>query len=106
MSAATDALLAYGFVPDGKGLVKTNPATGQQRTRYETVEGGFHRFEREDGGWRQYPYTIHPDWEGVGGLAFDEKQARGQLSAKVKPECFEWVYPAAFVEGTYGAAEG
>ena len=103
MSKATDAFKNYGFVPDSEGLVRVNPLTGAPRTRYvAVVGGGFHRYEREDGAWRQYPYSIHADWEGVGGLAFDAKQGASDANAKVKPECFEWVYPEAFIVAEYG----
>ena len=96
-------LETYGFVQTKDGWIKSGP-DGRERTKYEATEGGFLRFEREDGVWRQYPYTIHPDWEGVGGLAFDVKQAAmSGIGGKVKPECFEWVYPPSEIERTYGA---
>lgn len=102
ISTATDALIAYGFQSTDEGLVKLGPS-GQKRTRYVAVDGGFNRFEWEDGTWRQYPYTIHPDWEGVGGLAFDVKQGALYAGSRVKAECFEWVWPESEILKVYGA---
>lgn len=100
--SATESLEAYGFVRTDEGWTKNKELTGKPRTRYVSVEGGFHRFEMEAGEWRQYPLSIHAEWEGVGGLAFDDK-AQDQ-NAKVKPDCFEWVYPPEWVVNEYSTA--
>ena len=95
-------LEAYGFLHIGKVWVKSGP-DGRERTKYMETTGGFLRWEREDGEWRAYPYTIHADWAGISGLAFDEKQARLGGGGSVKPDCFNWVYPQSEIERTYGA---
>lgn len=99
---ANDALTGYGFQSTEEGLVFRGPL-GQKRTRYVAVDGGFNRYEWEDGAWRQYPYTIHPDWEGIAGLAFDAKQAAMFEGARLKPDCFEWVWPEDEIVTVYGA---
>lgn len=98
---ATEALISYGFRSTDKGLVFTGPF-GQKRTRYVPVDGGgFNRFEWEDGVWRQYPLCVHADWEGIGGLAFDAKNAAMDPNSKLKPECFEWTWPEAELVKVY-----
>lgn len=99
---AIDALTGYGFADPGNGYTLFS-ASGSPRTRYVEVDGGFNRYEWEDGAWRQYPYAIHPDWEGIGGLAFDVKQGAMFDGSRVKPECFEWVWPESEILKVYGA---
>lgn len=97
---AKKALIDYGFSDEGGAFVISRG--GKLRDKYESVPGGFHRFRREDGEWRQYPFSIHKDWEGIGGMAFDAKQ-KAEMGGVVKPECFEWVYPEEWIVREYTA---
>jgi len=109
-NAATAHLESYGFVKgDDKGWVIHRAS--KPKTKYEVVSGGFHRFEREDGVWRQYPYIVHvqPD-DGSprhdhNGLAFDVKQ-QTLMGGRLQPVCFEWVWPDAEIAKVYGGASG
>lgn len=100
---AQEHLKDYGFVEGPDGLVKASIRGNRPKTRFVPVDGGFLRYEREDGVWRQYPFSIHSDWQ-LGGLAFDVKQAAEDPNAKVKPECFDWVYPESEITKIYSHA--
>ena len=102
MTRATKALMSYGFEDQGDGSFVLSKA-GREKVKFVPQDGGFHNFRREDGAWRQYPFSIHADWKGVGGLCFDEKQAAESNSPpeRVKPQCYEWVFPEAWVVTEY-----
>ena len=107
--AVTAHLESYGFVKGDQGWVKDR--AGKPRTKFESVPGGFHRFEREDGVWRQFPYIIHVLTDDGGprhdhnGLAFDVKQ-QTLMGGRLQPECFEWVWPESEIAKVYGASGG
>lgn len=96
---AAAALTEYGYVPVADpewsvtGTSYERSKGGTPRDRWVPVEAGFERYTRADGAWRAVPYTIHEEFEGVSGLDPDKH-----------PGCFEWVYPAGYVEGVYTTA--
>ncbi len=97
-------LESYGFKKEAEDWVFRNEA-GDPKTKYtKALGGGFFRYEMEGGVWRQYPHSIHKDWEGIGGLAFDAKHGATDANSKVKPECFDWIYPDEEIAKIYGTA--
>ena len=87
MSAAEE-LIAYGYADEGGEYVRLK--AGRPIDKYVTSEGGFLRYTREDGQWVGVPYTIAKSFEGVSGLLYS-----------THPQCFEMVYPEAYVEHVY-----
>ncbi len=111
MAAATHPsvhLEAYGATKTAEGWVLQRG--GKDRTLFKEVPGGFHRFQKEDGVWRQYPYAMHAASSVEGdsgcekshqGLAFDAKQ-QAEMGGAIRPSCFDWVYPAEWFAAEYG----
>ncbi len=94
---ADKELEAFGFVKtEDEGFVYSK-LVGKDRSvpreRLEPVEGGYLRYIREDGAWRQLPYKVSEKWEKVSGLDFD-----------TQPECFDTVYPEDYIENLYAVA--
>ena len=87
MDRATKALIDYGFTAQPDGSLER----GRKGERFVPTEGGFLRFFRGE----PMCYTIKPEWANVGGL-----------SPADKPECFDMVYPSAWVIAEYEAANG
>lgn len=84
-------LVAYGFEKTDEGFVLTK--AGRPKTKWVPTEGGFHRFEREDGEWVQYPHSVNAKFARVSGLTYAEH-----------PECFDTVYSVEEVGVIYAAA--
>ncbi len=89
---AIAAITEFGYTPSGDGeYVKIK--AGILREKWALADGGFLRFTREDGQWAAVPFSIAPEWEGIGGL-----------DHKSKPQCYEWLYPFAYVANIYEVA--
>ncbi|MFA5936482.1 MAG: hypothetical protein WC822_01245 [Candidatus Paceibacterota bacterium] len=85
------SLVAYGFEETEEGFVLNK--AGRPKTKWVPVDDGFHRFEREDGAWAQYPFSVNEKFARVSGLAYD-----------THPECFDEVYPFEHVGNIYAVA--
>ena len=100
MKNAVKALREYGYiVSEGMWVKKDKPTRTQS---WKSVEGGFHRFDPDNGAWIQIPYKLLPEFDshqkdgvwipGVAGL--DYKRAEHK-------DCFDWVWPADYVANMY-----
>ena len=87
---AKDYLILYGYVLGDDGRYRR---PGKRTQVWESTEGDWLRFEREDG--RDVPevYRVSDAFQGVSGLD------------KIRqPTAFDWVYPEAEVLKIYQAA--
>lgn len=89
--SASAELIKFGYTDEGGEYVKYK--AGKPREKYVASEGGFLRYTRDDGQWVGVPFTIAPSFEGVSGLTY-----------ATHPQCFEMVYPEAYLANVY--AEG
>ena len=98
MAAAKAALVANGFVANDDGTVYTkyrNKGT-VERTRYEVVDGGFHRFFKGEQAEHSLLPKGDPAWDGL------PPGARNGVSASEYPKFFQWVWPAEDILKIYG----
>lgn len=90
MDEARAALQSYDYVnEDGRWYHKRKHNTTQSWTE---TEGGFLRFDPDNGGWYPVPYKIKAEFASIGGLDF-----------RYDPhmDFFDWVWPAEYVGKMY-----
>lgn len=84
------ALRAYGYVDEGVRWFSRRKHNTTQS--WEETEGGFLRWDPDNGAWQATPYALMPDFQKTGGLDFRNPAHQ---------HCFEWVWPAEHVEKIY-----
>lgn len=89
--SATDELIAYGYAEEDGEFVRRK--AGRLKDKYVPTEGGWLRFNRDDGAWVPVDFTMLPKWQGVAGL-----------HPSTHPECYDYVHPDSWVETEYAAA--
>lgn len=87
MGNVRKALREYGYMLSSGRWVHSKKGAGTQS--WEETTGGLLRF---DDGSIPVPYKVKPEFEGVGGLDFH--------LADHAP-CFNWIWPAEYVERMY-----
>jgi hypothetical protein len=89
--AAKEWLLKYGYVQGADGRYRR---PGKRTQVWEEIpDGGWNRYEIEDGKEVQEVHSVAEEFQGVGGL-----------HKNTHPDSFVWVYPDEYVENIYKTA--
>ena len=85
------ALVEYGYRKDEDGVMRSIRRPNSQR--WQSVQGGFLRFDLEAGREVPIPYKLASAFEKISGLDF-----------RKNPDCYVWLWPESEVAKIYTVA--